>query len=324
MSDAKWKLMVDWQGDGEFAGADDDITPATLGLSLQHKRDLRSEYIDPARLDIRLANFDHKYSPPNTASPLFGSLKPGRKVWLRAAFPCDEFGDMAGTNLADHAPEYGAAYRWTDPNHDFRIAADGGAQTDGAHLGRRIATMDFGLADVSFGCDFTRGSNATRHGGLTLRYADADNFLYVRVMPNAVQLRRVEQGSDALVGESALQWNAGETREFLAESKDFDVVGGQLSPQASTDYAANTQLDGTGTDITEELTVTYPATRLYNGKGTLIRVRFGATAGYLTRLGMRTVNALTFNAPVLVTAEDTNSQLVYGQRIRSIDARWTR
>ena len=568
MSDAKWKLMVDWQGDGEFAGADDDITPAALGLSLRHMRDLRSEYIDPARLDIRLANFDHKYSPPNTASPLFGALKPGRKVWLRAAFPCDDFGDIAGTSLADHAPEYGAAYRWTDASHDFRIAADGGAQTNGARSGRRIATMDFGLADVSFGCDFTRGNNATQHGGLTLRYADADNFLYVRVMPNAVQVRRVEQGSDALVGESALQWNAGErrfiqvllhgdsirvfvdekqviaarsgfnrnatrhglysdgaanhlwqqfggwaslfygdvesidpqpgagpgagqcriraydemrrlesvtlymyatssfpqtsneilkdilnyagvdagirrldagtelvpqlwspplwgvqaadeirrlqdeedgfiyvdehglwrmesrvhreaaphsaaratlrarndgtdayfsalewsdgvgnienkvfmrvrdatnhghrtawtlgetphfdageTREFLAESKDFDVVGGQLSPQASTDYAANTQPDGTGTDITAQLAVTYPATRLYNGKGTLIRVRFGGTAGYLTRLGMRTVNALTFNAPVLVTAEAANSQLTYGQRIRSIDARWTR
>ena len=116
MSDAKWKLMADWQGDGEFAGADDDITPATLGLSLRHMRDMRSEYINPARLDIRLANFDHKYSPPNTASPLFGALKPGRKVWLRAAFPCDEFGDIAGTSLADHAPEYGAAYRWTDAN----------------------------------------------------------------------------------------------------------------------------------------------------------------------------------------------------------------
>ena len=77
-------------------------------------------------------------------------------------------------------------------------------------------------------------------------------------------------------------------------------------------------------DITAQLTVTYPATRLYNGKGTLIRVRFGGTAGYLTRLGMRTVNALTFNAPVLVTAEAANSQLIYGQRIRSIDARWTR
>ena len=568
MSDAKWKLMVDWQGDGEFAGADDEVTSATLGLSLRHMRDLRSEYIDPARLDIQLANIDHKYSPPNTASPLFGALKPGRKVWLRAAFPCDEFGDMPGTSLADHAPGYGAAYLWMDANDDFHIAADGGAQTSGAHSGRRIATMDFSLADVSFGCDFTRGSDAARHGGLILRYTDADNFLYLRITGTDLQVRKVEQGVDTLLTLAAMQWNAGdkrfvqielhgdsirvfidrqqmitvqssfsttatqhglycdgaadhlwqqfggwvslfhgdvesidpqpgagprpgqcriraydemrrlesvtlymyatssfpqtsdeilgdildysgvdtasrrldagtalvpqlwspplwgaqaadeirrlqdeedgfiyvdghgywrmesrghreaaphsaaratlrarndgadayfsalewsdgvnnienkvfmrvrdatnhgnrtawtlgetphfdadETREFLAESKDFDVVGGQLSPQANTDYTANTLADGTGTDITAQLTVTYPATSLYSGKGTLIRVRFGNTAGYLTRLGMRTVNALTFNAPVLVTAEHVNSQLTYGQRIRSIDARWTR
>ena len=117
---------------------------------------------------------------------------------------------------------------------------------------------------------------------------------------------------------------AGETRDFLAESKDFDVVGGQLSPMPTTDYAANTQADGSGTDITAQLTVTHPATRLYNGKGTLIRVQFGGTAGYLTRLGLRSVNALTFNAPLLLTAENGVSQDVYGQRIRSIDARWTR
>ena len=112
---------------------------------------------------------------------------------------------------------------------------------------------------------------------------------------------------------------AGETRDFLAESKDFDVIGGQLSPLPTTDYAANTQSDGSGTDITAELTVTHPATRLYNGKGTLIRVQFGETAGYLTRLGMRSVNALSFNAPLLLTVEDAASQNVYGQRIRSID-----
>ena len=564
MSDAKWKVMVDWSGDGRFAEAGDDVTADTLGLSLRHRRDLKTEYMDAARLDIRLANSDHRYSPPNAASPLFGSLKPGRKVWLRAAFPCDEFSDRHGTLLADHAPEYGSAYRWTTPNQDFRIAADGGAQTNGSHTGRRVATMDFGLADVSFGCELTRGSDTTRHAGLTLRYTDADNFLYLRTTGSALQLRKVERGADTLIAQSALQWSAGirrfiqvelhgdhirvlvdrqqviaarsafntaatrhglycdgaadhlwqqfggwvslfygdlhsidpqpnhqecgiraydemrrledvtlymyataslpqtsdemlsdmlryagasaehrlldtgielvprlwspslwgvraadeiqslqdeedgfiyvdghgfwrlenrghrdggphgtaravlrsrgdgadayfsalewsdgvdnienklfmrirdatnhghrtawtlgetphfdagETREFLAESKDFDVVGGQLTPQANTDYTANTEADGDGADITAQLSVTYPATRLYNGKGTLIRVRFGSTAGYLTRLAMRTANALTYNAPLLLTAESTRSQGDYGQRVRSIDARWTR
>lgn len=564
MSEAKWKLLVDWQGDARFAGADDDITDATLRLSLRHIRDLKTEYIDAARMDIRLANSDHKYSPPNARSPLFGSLKPGRKVWLRAAFPCDEFGGTSGASLADHAPEYGSTYRWTTPSQDFRIAAGGGAQTSGSHTGKRIATMDFGLADVSFGCELTRGSDTNRHAGLTLRYKDANNFLYLRATGSALQLRKIERDTDTLIAQSALQWsagvrrfiqvelhgdlirvfvdsrqvftarsafntaatrhgiycdgaadhlwqqfggwvslfygdlhsidpqpnhqecsiraydemrrledvtlymyataslpqtsdeilsdmlsyagvstehrmldtgielvpqlwspslwgvqaadeiqslqdeedgfiyvdghgfwrlenrrhrdgephitaravlhsrsgganayfsalewsdgvdnvenklfmrirdatnhghrtawtlgetpyfNAGETREFLAESKDFNVIGGQLTPQANTDYTANTEADGTGADITAQLSVTYPATRLYNGKGTLIRVRFGSTAGYLTRLATRTANALTYNAPLLLTAENARSQSDYGQRIRSIDARWTR
>ena len=564
MTEAKWKLLVDWQGDGRFAGADDDITDAVLQLSLRHMRDLKTEYMGAARLDIRLANSDHKYSPPNAASPLFGSLKPGRKIWLRAAFPCDEFGGAPGASLADHAPEYGSTYRWTTPSQDFRIAANGGAQTNGSHTGKRIATMDFGIADVSFGCELTRGSDTIRHAGLTLRYAGAGNFMYLHATGSALQLRKVERGADTLIAQSALQWNAGirrfiqvelhgdlirvfvdsrqmiaahsefntaatrhglycdgaadhlwqqfggwaslfygdlysidpqpnhrecslraydemrrldditlytyataslpqtsdeilsdmlryagvseehrmldtgielvpqlwspslwgvqaadeihrlqdeeggfiyidgngfwrlenrshrdskphittravlrsrgdnadahfsalewsdgvdnienklfmrirdatnhghrtawtlgetpyfnagETREFLAESKDFDVVGGQLTPQANTDYAANTEADGTGADITAQLTVTYPSTRLYNGKGTLIRVRFGKTAGYLTRLAMRTTRALTYNAPLLLTAENTRSQSDYGQRIRNIDARWTR
>lgn len=564
MSEAKWKLLVDWQGDGKFAGAYDDITDATLQLSLRHMRDLKTEYMDAARLDIRLANSDHEYSPPNAAASLFGSLKPGRKVWLRAAFPFDEFSDSRGKLLADHAPKFGSAYRWTTPNQDFHIAADGGAQTRGSHTGRRIATMDFVLADASFGCDFVRGSDASQHGGLALRYTDADNFLYLRVTGTALELRKVERRSDTLLAEAELQWDAGdrrfiqielhggsirvfidrqqmltarsafnsaatrhglycddaadhlwqqfggwvslfygdlhsidpqpnrqecsiraydemrrledvtlymyataplpqtsdeilsdmlryagvsaehrtlepgielapqlwspslwgvqaadeiqslqdeedgfiyldghgfwrlenrshrdsephstagtvlrsvsggedpyfsalewsdgvdnienklfmrirdatnhghrtawtlgetpyfdagETREFLAESKDFDVVGGQLTPQANTDYIANTEPDGTGADITAQLSVTYPAAGLYNGKGTLIRVQFGSTAGYLTRLAMRTAHALTYNAPLLLTTENASSQSDYGQRVRSIDARWTR
>ncbi len=564
MGEVKWKLMVDWGGEEQFTGAHDEITSDTLGFSLRHMRDLRSEYIDTARLDIRLANSDHKYSPPNPASLLSGTLKPGRKVWLCAAFPCDEFEDTAGVSLSAHAPNYGSAFSWTMQNQDFRIAAGGGAQTNGAHSGRRIAAMDFGIADASFGSDFTRGTDSERHGGLVIRYADTNNFLYLRINGSSLQLRKVEQGSDTPLAETDLQWSSGErrfvqvalhsaririfvnrvqiitaisdfntgatrhglycdgaadhlwqhfggwaslfygnlhsiephpnvsqcrlrafdemrrledvtlymyatssfpqtsdevlddildyagvdaesralddgielvpslwspplwgvqatdeirrlqdeedgfifvdghgfwrlqnctrrataphttpkasvssqssgtdayfsalewsdgvdnienkifmrirdaanhghrtawtlgetpyfdanqTREFLAESKSFDVVGGQLRPLQSTDYTANTKADGSGEDITSQLSVTHPATQLYNGKGTLIRVRFGSTSGYLTKLNLRTVNALTFNAPLLLTAGDSDSQDAYGQRIRSIDARWTR
>ena len=101
-------------------------------------------------------------------------------------------------------------------------------------------------------------------------------------------------------------------------------MAGQVAPAENTDYDANTQQDGSGTDISSELTVTYPNTADYNGKGTLIRVKFGATAGYLTLLKLRTLNALTYDDPVLLLAEDTTSKSTYGDRIKSIEARWTR
>ncbi len=114
------------------------------------------------------------------------------------------------------------------------------------------------------------------------------------------------------------------SREFLAESKSYDIVAGQRSPVENTDYDANTAQNGSGTDISGELTVTHPNTADFNGKGTLIRVKFGATAGYMTLLILRTLNALTFDDPVLVLAEDATSKSSYGRRIKSIGARWTR
>ena len=223
MSEAKWRVMVDWSGDGEFSGADDDVTGATLGLSLRHMRDLKTEHIDAARLDVRLANSTHKYSPPNGASALHGKLKPGRKVWLSAAFPCDEFGSTSGASLANRAPEYGAAYRWSATQPGFRIAANGGAQVDGTGAGRRLATMDFGIADASFGCEFTRGSEAATHGGLTLRYSDTNNFLYARVMSDKMQVRKVEDGADTLLAAATLKWDAGDKR-FLQVVLHGEVI----------------------------------------------------------------------------------------------------
>ena len=122
----------------------------------------------------------------------------------------------------------------------------------------------------------------------------------------------------------ALGFATNSPKEFLAESKDYDIVLGQLTPIENLDYDANTNQDSSGTDISSELTVTHPNTTDFSGKGTLIRVAFGVTAGYLTLLKLRTLNAFTYDAPVLLLAEDTTSKNTYGERIRTIEARWTR
>ena len=85
----------------------------------------------------------------------------------------------------------------------------------------------------------------------------------------------------------------------------------------NTDCDANTAQDGSGTDISSELTVTHPNVTHYNGKGTLIRVTFGATAGYLTLLKLRTLNGITYGDPLLLLKEDATSKNTYGERIKT-------
>ncbi len=573
MAQAKWVVLVDWNGKGGFPVSAVDVSADVLDLTLEQFRDLRTGYVEAARAELKLRNEDHHYSPPNSVSPLHGHLKPGRALLVRAAYPHDGFSTGAGARLSGHRPELGSEFRWTEGSRGFRIASSGGAAETEASggAGVRLATLDLGSPDVSFGCDFERGANASQHGGLCVRYTDASNFLYVRVTGQAVELRKVEAGqhsavaskafawavserrfvqvvthgasvrvfvddsqlidastsfnaggagnsggtrhglfcsgdadhkwrafggwaslfrgvvdtihprprlgaqycyvralddmerltsvtlhtqatsaypqtSDEILGDvldrsgaragrhtdtgaelvprlwspplwgvraldtiyrlqdeedgliyvdghgmwrlesrthrdsaphtshtaiiedaeregrayfSELVWDdgidniensvfmqvrgatyqgakvawtlseqpyfaAGETKLFLAESSEYDMVIGHLRPSKNTDFTANTKQDGSGTNLTNQLSVSYPSQREYRGKGTLVRVRFGSTAGYLTKLQMRTLNAYKFDDPVIVRSEDASSVSEYGRRVKRIDAIWTR
>lgn len=568
MAQAQWHVCVDWNDDDDFADANEDVTSDVLGLTLDHFRDLSSGRIEAARLELELKNDDHKYSPPSSGSPLAGNLKPGRKVWVRAAYPYDSFTDSAATQLASHTPDYDSSFAWTENLQGFDIDSSGtGAETDGVQgNGDCVVTMDFGQSDVGFACDFTRGTDGADHGGLCFRYLNTTNYMYVRATGTNVEVRKVDAGVDSQVATAANTWSSAakkflqvvlhgssirvfvddnevvdttssfnntatrhglfcddqadhtwdnfggwvslfhgavdsihprprresqycyiraldemerltsvtlytyataqlpqasddilgdilnyadvdagrrqldsgvtlipdtwspaiwgvqstdeihrlqdeedgfiyvdghgywrlenrshrgtaphtaslatikdtddgtnpyfselvwddgadnienmvflrirggtnqgaqtawtlsekpqfatsETKDFLAESKDYDTVVGQVAPLENTDYDANTQQDGSGTDISSELTVSHPNTADFNGKGTLIRVAFGATAGYLTLLKLRTLNAFTYDDPVLLLAEDTTSKDTYGERLKTIEARWTR
>ena len=215
MTRAEWRVCVDWNGDGDFGGPGEDVTGDVLGLTLDHSRDLLRDRIPAARLEMELRNDDHRYSPPNGRSPLAGSLKPGRQLWVRAAYPFDGFCNTPGTRLAEHSPDYDDGFAWSEHSGGFEIAPTGtGARTrTAAGGGRYAATLDYGDADVSFGCDFTRGGG-TAHGGLCFRYSDSSNFLYVRVTGSAVEVRKVEGGADSLLASASHAW-ASRVRGFL-------------------------------------------------------------------------------------------------------------
>ena len=239
MSQAKWLVCVDWNDDGDFSDANEDVTSDVLGLTLEHFRDLISGRVEAARLEMDLKNDGHKYSPPNGSSPLSGNLKPGRKVWVRAAYPYDAFTDTAGTQLASHTLDYDSTFSWAENLQGFDINSLGtGAETDGTQgSGNCVATTDFGESDVTFGCDFTRGTDGADHGGLCFRYSDTSNYLYVRIDGTNIEVRKVEAGADSQVVSFVHVWAAG-AKKFL-----------QVALHGSTSNYLYVRIDGTNIEV---------------------------------------------------------------------------
>lgn len=83
-----FKVQVDWNKNGDFIGADDDVTDLVLRsrgtISAEYGRD-QSTALAPTvsgRGQLVLDNSSRRFSPRNTGSPLYGLLKPARPVRL--------------------------------------------------------------------------------------------------------------------------------------------------------------------------------------------------------------------------------------------------
>lgn len=78
-----WYILVDWDGDGQFANADSDISARVRYA--QWRLGMRRAFqnlADEAEATIELVNTDGRYSPDNPASPLAGLMVPGRRVLI--------------------------------------------------------------------------------------------------------------------------------------------------------------------------------------------------------------------------------------------------
>ena len=84
---AAYTLLVDWNADGDFADANDDISGDTLSVTWSRGRDYASALQGRSvagKLTATLINTDGKYSPSNTSSALTGNILPGRSIKLQA------------------------------------------------------------------------------------------------------------------------------------------------------------------------------------------------------------------------------------------------
>ena len=91
-----------------------------------------------------------------------------------------------------------------------------------------------------------------------------------------------------------------------------------MTPVAVTDYTANTAADGSGTDITSDISVTLYA---FGTSAKIVVHNTGADNGYLTLL---TVRGDAIDEPTVqsILAEDAASQATYGTRALRMDLPW--
>jgi hypothetical protein len=80
-----WKIFIDWQRNGNFTEAIDDVTSYVksaewfLGMTLPYQDDAND-----STLRLVLDNSDKRFSPENSASPLAGKVAPLRPVRVQS------------------------------------------------------------------------------------------------------------------------------------------------------------------------------------------------------------------------------------------------
>ncbi len=89
MGVATYKLLVDWNNDGDFTDTYDDITGNVQSIACSRGREKPITLpgvglAGAGQLTATLNNASGKFSAGNASSPIYGSIKPGRKVRLIA------------------------------------------------------------------------------------------------------------------------------------------------------------------------------------------------------------------------------------------------
>lgn len=86
-ANATWTIYVDWNNDGDYSDSNENITSYVMdaswkiGMSRPYQ-----EFADETRLTLVLTNSDKRFSPEYSSSPLYGNLKPQRRVKIDASY----------------------------------------------------------------------------------------------------------------------------------------------------------------------------------------------------------------------------------------------
>lgn len=100
--------------------------------------------------------------------------------------------------------------------------------------------------------------------------------------------------------------------DFYDPNDKLSLIGGTalVTPVATTDYVANSTSDGTGTDLTANISITMTA---FAATTKLVVANLGAIDAYMTTLQVRGKGIYDYT-PIVSRSEDTSSQSTYGLR----------
>lgn len=182
-------VWIDVNQNGVFESGG-DISSDVRYISIDRGVDPRQRRASAAALRLEVNNFDHAYSPSNPSS----SFAPGQPIRVRSGFPADDFTEASQVALDGHTPTLAGGTElgnWS-ASSGMEIKLDSTATTfDDVGItstGTKIATLDYGEANVRVAAEIGRPSLNSSGGALTypykqplfcLRYVDSSNFTYV-------------------------------------------------------------------------------------------------------------------------------------------------
>lgn len=84
MSAISWEVAIDWNGDGTFEDVHTSSSGSLEDVAIRAGRERAGDEFAGASASFTLENPDGRYSRYNAASPLYGYLRPGAAVRIRA------------------------------------------------------------------------------------------------------------------------------------------------------------------------------------------------------------------------------------------------
>jgi len=375
--DSGYFIEVDWNNDGDFIDAYDDLTINAKSVHYSRGKSDELGKAEVGQLSVTLNNADGLYTPSNSGGNLYGSLLPKRTIKVYYSGSGSDYplfyGYIEEIIPHPHLEEQDCIITATDgldflSRNDMSTALYKDTLTgtihgyilDDAGWSATMRTLDNGQDTVPYwyghavksrfaqeeiddseqGFSYVNGSGyfifEDRHHRSTSTHQTSQatfdntmsNITYSLNPKNIYNIAKATVTPFELQSEAEL-WRldetpsipAGETLVWWGEASISGTpvfVDAWVTPASTTDYTANSQSDGGGTDMTSDISIT---TSKFAETIKLSIINNGSVLTYITLLKARGTYYDTLTK-VTRKAEDSTSQTNYQKRTLEFNGKY--